>query len=103
NDSPRRVVDGGHVRPFVTVTREASPGEIGLVRAAAMLGGNDVVGLVREPRILFVQQAILTTAFGPVTNQGAQRGRYSLPHERTTFSARTRALISCTSISACSN
>jgi hypothetical protein len=80
-DSISAAVRAWHVSALVTIACQAGPSEVGLFAAAAVLGGNNVIGFVTYPGIFFVKQAIFTAALRPVANQDAQRGRHHLTHQ----------------------
>jgi hypothetical protein len=54
-NAPGFVINGRNVRSFMAITRQAGPGEVGLVGLATVLGGDDMVGLVRNPCIVLVK------------------------------------------------
>jgi hypothetical protein len=55
NDSSRDTVNRRDIAPFVTIAHCTGPGQVFQLGQAAVLAGDDVIGLVRLPSIFFVK------------------------------------------------
>ena len=66
HNSPRDSVNRGKVAPLVTIANRAGPGEVFGFRQAAMLDGHNVIGLMRFPGIVLMEQAVFAAKARPV-------------------------------------
>jgi len=66
---------GSDVRAIEPIAVETRPRQVLVRRGAAVLFGDDVVGLVREKRIFLRQQAVLAMTRGTLLYATAQAGR----------------------------
>jgi hypothetical protein len=71
-DLASRRVAACDVRSFMPVAVKATKSKIPKVTVAAMLAGNDVIDLKREPIVRKWYSAVLAAAFGPVQNLFSQ-------------------------------
>src|SRR5262245_37376280 len=92
NHAARFGGDGGEVASLERVAPKAGPGKVVFLRRATMFAGDDMIGAVGHPHVVFMDQAVLAAEVRPFPNELPQGGRDILTHDEEFFGPRALAL-----------
>src|SRR5204862_105436 len=73
-EATRQGIEGAEIRPLMAITAPAGEGQIGVIGAAAVFEGNNVIDFVRKEGDIRGKQAIFAALAGAVEHLSTERG-----------------------------